>query len=71
MFMSETKAYPSEAPFKDKLLALPANIKIGWKGLLDTNTPALLRTFVNYWRKKYNNIGPVANVIKLFTAKFL
>jgi hypothetical protein len=29
---------------------------------------SLLQTFVNYRRKKFYNIGPWVNVIKLFTA---
>jgi len=32
-----------------RLLDLPANIRLGWK--------SLLRTFVNYGRKKFYNIG--------------
>jgi hypothetical protein len=41
MFVSKTGAYPSEAPFMCFwLLALSANIRIGWKGLRGTNTLA-------------------------------
>ncbi len=36
--MSLNGAYPREAPFRP--LALPANIRLGWKGLPETNTLA-------------------------------
>ncbi len=37
-----------------RLLALLANIELGWKGLSGTNT---LAYYENYGRKKFNNIG--------------
>ncbi len=44
MFAGKARAYPSEAlsgaPLYGKLLALPANIRLGWKGLPGTNTQA-------------------------------
>jgi hypothetical protein len=39
------------------LLALSANIRLGLKIVPRTNT-SLLRTFVNYGRKKFYNFGP-------------
>ncbi len=36
MFVNKAGTYLSEA-LKDRLLALPTNIRIGWKGLLVTN----------------------------------
>jgi hypothetical protein len=44
--------YLSDPPLFGRLLALPANIRLGWKGLPGTNTPA------QYGRKKFYNIGP-------------
>ncbi len=36
MFAGKTGAYPTEVDF----LALPENVRLGWKGLSETNTPA-------------------------------
>jgi len=36
MFVNKAGTYLSEA-LKDRLLALPTNIRIGWKGLPGTN----------------------------------
>jgi hypothetical protein len=44
MFACKARAYPSEAPFRCSTLgcppALPANFRLGWKGLPGTNTLA-------------------------------
>jgi hypothetical protein len=40
MFASKAGEYPSEAPVEDRLLALPADIRLGWNGLSGTNTLA-------------------------------
>ncbi len=44
MFASKAEACPSEAPFRCSTLgfalALPANIRLGWKGLPRANTLA-------------------------------
>jgi hypothetical protein len=44
MSAGEAGAYPSEAPFRcstlGSLLALPTNIRLGWKGLPGTNALA-------------------------------
>jgi hypothetical protein len=40
-------------------LALPSNIRLGWRGLSGTNT-SLLRTFINYDCKKFYNVGPLS-----------
>jgi hypothetical protein len=37
--------------------ALPANIRLVWKGLTGTNT-LLIKNFVNYGRRKFYRIGP-------------
>ncbi len=41
----------SGVPLHGRPLALPTNIRLGWKGLPGTNT-------VNYVRKKFYIIGP-------------
>jgi hypothetical protein len=38
-------------------MLLPTNIRLGWKGLLGRNA-SLLRTFLNYDRKKFYSTGP-------------
>ncbi len=38
----------SDAPLWGKLLAILIKIRLGWKGLLRTNTLAYLGTFVSY-----------------------
>jgi hypothetical protein len=40
MFDGEAGAYLSEANFEEKLVALPTNIVLGWKGLHGMNTLA-------------------------------
>jgi hypothetical protein len=42
MFPGKAGTYPSEAPFRywSRLLVLPTNIKLGWKGLERTNALA-------------------------------
>jgi hypothetical protein len=50
MLAGKTGAYQS-APLKRRPLALPTNIRLGWKGLPGTNTNKLLKS-VNYDRKK-------------------
>jgi hypothetical protein len=56
----------SGAPPLGRLLALPTNIRLGWRGLAGTNT------LVYYEKAKlkrlYITLGPVINVIKLFMA---
>jgi hypothetical protein len=50
-----------------RLLASPANIKLGWKGLQGTNA---LAYSVNYRQKKFYNIGPWIHCYKtLFVIK--
>jgi hypothetical protein len=60
MFGGKAGAYsaPERSPPWDRILALPTNIRLGWKGLPVTNPRSLLRAFVNYGRKKFYNIGP-------------
>jgi len=41
MFAGKAGAYPSEGtPLQSRLLALPTNIRLGWKGFPRTNTIA-------------------------------
>jgi hypothetical protein len=41
MFAGKVGAYPSEgAPLLGRILALPTNIRLGWKGLPGTNALA-------------------------------
>ncbi len=42
---------------KGRLLYLPTNIKVVWKGLTDKYSNSL-QTFVNYVRKSFYDIGP-------------
>jgi hypothetical protein len=37
MFVNKAGAYPSKAPFQGRLLALPSNIRLGWKNLPRAN----------------------------------
>jgi hypothetical protein len=46
-------------------LASPTNIRLGWKGLPETNT-TLLQTVVNYGHKKFYDNGPRGQFYKLF-----
>ncbi len=39
-------------------LALPANIRLGWKGLPETNIVAYYEKSVNYGCKKFYSTGP-------------
>jgi hypothetical protein len=48
--------YPSistfqDAPLQRRLLDLPTNIRLGWKGLPETNTLAYYKKFENYGQK--------------------
>jgi hypothetical protein len=46
----------SGAPLYGRLLALPTNIRLGWKGSPGTNT--LLQKVLTYGRNFFYNIGP-------------
>ncbi len=48
------------------LVPVPANIRLGWKGLKGTNT-GLLPKFVNCDRKKFCRIGPKGLLYKHIT----
>jgi len=48
----------SGAPFYGRLLALPTNIRPGWKRKASDKHSSLLIKFVNYEQKKFHNIGP-------------
>ena len=51
VFVGKAGAYPSEAPLYFRLLALLANFRLGWKNRDERSS--LLRTLVNYDRKKF------------------
>jgi len=53
MSVGRARAYP-----KAEAVALPTNIKPGWKRLTGDKHSSLLHTFVNYGRKQFLNIGP-------------
>jgi hypothetical protein len=48
----------SGAPFYGRLLALPTNIRLGWKRNVGDKHSSLLPKFVTYGRKKFYNVGP-------------
>ncbi len=49
----------SGAPFYGRLLALPPNIRLGWKRNVGDRYSSLLRKFVNYGQKKvFFTLGP-------------
>jgi len=48
----------SGAPVYGRLLALPTNIRLGWKRYVGDKHSSLLRKFVNYGQKFFYNIGP-------------
>ncbi len=58
-FVSKARAYLSKEPLR--LVTLPTNIRQGWKGLPGTNTLAYSKKFLNYGRKKFNNIDARLN----------
>jgi hypothetical protein len=50
----------------DKLLALPANIRLGCKGLQETKTLAYYENSYITDKKSFITLGPGANLTKLF-----
>ncbi len=48
----------------EKALALPANIRLGWKGLPGTKAQAYYELFFD--RKKFYNIGPWGSILLFF-----
>jgi hypothetical protein len=64
MFSDKARAYPSEPPFRystnrARLLALPTNIRLGWKSFPGTNTLA-------YYKNSYIMYGLRPNVKNIF-----
>ncbi len=57
----------SGAPLKGRFLALPANIRLGWKGLPGTNVLAYNKKLYLTAVKSFITLVLGANVIKLFT----
>jgi hypothetical protein len=51
-----------------RLLALSANIRLGWEGLTD-KLSSFLGTFVNHGRKKFNKIWPCTKYASLHNGK--
>jgi hypothetical protein len=56
----------SGAPLWVRLLALPTNIRLDWKGLPGTNTLAYYKKIITYVRKKFYNIGSSEKTQKIF-----
>ncbi len=52
----------SGAPLYGRLLALPTNIRLGWKRNVGDKHSSLLQKFINYGQKKFYNIGPFSRV---------
>jgi hypothetical protein len=69
MFVKKARAYPSGAPeklpFREGSWPYPQTLDKVERLVKDKHS-CLLRKFVNYGRKKIYNVGPRANVIKLF-----
>ncbi len=61
MFASKVRAYASESPFKcylqDRLVALPANIRLGYKGFPGTNTLAYCKKMLIIPIKSFITLG--------------
>ncbi len=56
---------PSGAPPYGKLLALPTNNRLGWKGTMDKRS-SVLRKFEKYRQKRFYNIGFRGQCYKTF-----
>jgi hypothetical protein len=56
----------SGAPESYLTQALLTNIRLSWKGLLESNTLAYYKTLENYDRKKFYNIGPRVQCYKTY-----
>jgi hypothetical protein len=57
----------SGTPLFNRLMAVSANIRQGWKGLPGTNTLA----YYKKWTKKAHKTGPGVNTIKDLGGNFL
>ncbi len=73
MFVGKASAYLSGTPFRyptlgGRLLVLPTNIRIGWKGLPRTNTLAYYEHSLIACVKSFITMGPGDNGIKILTA---
>ncbi len=69
VFVGKAEAYPSKAPFKWLHSgASPTNIRLGWKGLHETNTVTYYELSLITSVKSFKTLTPGANVIKLFTS---
>jgi hypothetical protein len=73
MFVSQTGAYLSKAPevalLQGRLLALPLNIRLGWKGLTGTHTVAYYGHLLFTDVKTFITLGPGPNVTKLLVSR--
>jgi hypothetical protein len=70
MFASKVKSFPKRGETESCSTWVgsrpyPQKLDLGGKACQDKHS-SLLRTFVNYGRKKFYNIGPETNVIKRF-----
>ncbi len=57
----------SDAPFYGRVLALPTNNSLGWKGLSGTNTLAYYENLEITDRKSFITLGSGVKVLKLFS----
>ncbi len=58
----------SDASFLGKLLVFPANVRLGWKVIAGTNTPAYLASLTVTKEKCFITLTPGVNAKKHFTA---
>jgi hypothetical protein len=70
MFAVKVGAYPREAPLRCSTIALPANIRLSWKGLPWTNVLAYYEV-ITYGHKKFYNIGPWTNKLGVYYKNFI
>jgi hypothetical protein len=56
----------SGASFYGGLLALPTNIRLGWKRNVGDKHSSLLQKFINYGQKKFYNFGAWGQSHKTF-----
>ncbi len=59
-----------DPPLQGRLLNLPTNNRLDWKGLLGIKLSSFLQKFVNHGQKSFITLGPGVNVIKLFCPQF-
>jgi hypothetical protein len=70
IFAGKAGAYHSGAPFWTSLLALPANMRHGWKLRVEANTPAYYDMAAITVVKKFKAHGPLESISKSFFVVF-